>query len=229
MNSSLEIQILQHVFANHDLLKEALTHPSSTKARNSQKLDSPNYERLEFLGDTVLGLVIAELLLELFPAEREGALAKRHAGLVCGETLTKIARTIGLGEYMVLSASEEASGGRENDANLENTLEALLGALYLDGGLPAAKPFILRYWSDLARDMKEPPKDPKTHLQELVQSSGKPIPVYTMIANEGPDHAPVFTMEVQIEGYPPMQGTGTSKRLAEREAAARMLEIVCSS
>ena len=220
-------EILHYAFKNPALLNKALTHPSVSR-ENKSTGKIINYERLEFLGDGVLGLVIAEMLFKMFPLEREGPLAKRHAGLVKGETVAKIAFSLNIGDYIIMTDGEEAMGGRKNANNVENSLEAIIGAIYLDGGIDPAKEFIHRYWRDEAKRMKEPPKDPKTALQEWVQSRKIPIPSYCLIASDGPAHAPEFTVEVKINGFRPLQAKGFSKKVAEKEAAklllARILE-----
>ncbi len=209
-------KITGYNFKDESLLEEALSHPSVAE-------DGKNYERLEFLGDAVLSLVVSEMLYTNFPDEKEGALAKRRSALVCGETLSKVAQEIGLGEHIRMGVGEDASGGRENPANLENAMEAVIAALYLDGGLEVAREFVLKNLEPLAQEMTSPPKDPKTHLQEWAQARGLPVPEYRVVSEEGPSHEPVFTVEVGLPGYPPAQAQGASKRKAEREAAANML------
>jgi len=199
-------------------LEAALTH-SSTGAAD-------NYERLEFLGDRVLGLVMAQILFETFTAENEGGLAKRHAALVQGSTLAEIAREIDLGAFMILSDAERAAGGADNDNILADGLEALIGALYLDSGLPACHKAIEKLWSNRVSVMREPPRDSKTALQEWAQGQGLPLPVYEIIKREGPDHAPVFEMQVSVQGFSPQGAQGSSIRAAEKEAASRLLETV---
>jgi ribonuclease-3 len=183
-----------------------------------------NNQRLEFLGDRVLGLVVAEMLYAAFPEAREGDLAKRHAALVCGETLAGVAEKIGLGEEMILSDSELGTGGRGNVSNLEDACEALIGALYVDGGLEPARQFITTHWQSLLREMITPPKDPKTALQEWAQGQGLGLPEYHEVARTGPAHAPEFLIEVTVEGYPPASGRAASKRAAEQAAAKALLE-----
>lgn len=207
---------LGHRFAKAGLAAEAATHPSCAFSYNNQ--------RLEFLGDTVLALVVANLLYRLFPAEREGDLAKRHAALVRGETLVGFVRDKGLAAFLQLNEGEESCGGRENPANLEDYCEALLGAVYLDGGLESAESVILPYWEPLAAGVKAPPKDPKTALQEWAQARGKPLPTYHLAAKEGPSHAPLFTVEVSVEGSATCAATASTKRVAERKAAKLLLE-----
>ena len=207
-----------YVFNNPALLELALTHPSANKSHNNQ--------RLEFLGDSILGAVIAKLLYEMFPGESEGELARRLAGLVRGETLTQIARDIGLGEKLRIAASEAKLGGRDNPSNLEDAIEALIGAMYLDGGMAAAEQFILSRWTPLAKIAGAPPKDAKTALQEWAQARGLPVPAYTVKSSTGPAHAPEFTMEVSVNGYPPAEATAHSKRAAEQLAAEVLLKTL---
>ncbi len=208
-------QALNHRFHDDALLKQALTHSSC--------INVPNNQRLEFLGDAVLGMIVAEMLYTHFPLEKEGDLARRQAALVRGETLARIARENNMGEHLILSASEEALGGRENDSNLEDVCEALIGALYLDGGLQAAKAFVLSRWEIYAAKLKEAPKDAKTTLQEWAQGRGMPVPVYSLIEQTGPAHAPLFIVQVEVKGHTPAQGQAKSKRQAEQLAAAELL------
>ena len=158
-------------FKDESLLKLALTHPSIVKVQSNQ--------RLEFLGDSILGAVVAKILYDAYPAEQEGDLARRHAALVRGETLTQVARDIHLGEALNIAAGEVQGGGRDNASNLEDALEALIGALYLDGGMDAAEIFITPRWTKLADAMGAAPKDAKTALQEWAQGHGLPVPAYT--------------------------------------------------
>lgn len=201
-------------FGDAALLARALTHPSLAGQGNNQ--------RLEFLGDAVIGLIVANILHELFPHEQEGELARRRAGLVRGETLTQIARDIALGDALKLAASEK----RDNPSNLEDALEALLGAIYLDGGLSAAEAFIGPRMRALALTNLTPPKDAKTALQEWSQARGLPVTHYALIATTGPAHAPEFTVEATVQGFAPQRAQAASKRLAEQQAAATLLERV---
>lgn len=204
-------------FQDEQLLQRAITHPSMGKA-------NPNYERLEFLGDSVLGLIISSELFKRYPDEAEGELTKRLAGLICGETLVKIAEKLQIAEHISMSESESKSGGRDNKANLENVMEAIIGALYLDQGFRAAQAFVLREWEQLIDNMVEPPKDAKSALQEWAQGRGLPLPDYNVTNQDGPSHAPEFTISVSIQGFPAEDGTGTSKRTAEQEAATKLLK-----
>jgi ribonuclease-3 len=205
--------VLDHEFADPALLRQAVLH------RSAAPTGDPGYERLEFLGDRVLGLVVTDMLMAAFPSEKEGALARRLAGLVRRESLADIARRLGLGQYIRLSRSEEECGGRDNDTILADVCEAIIGALYQDGGLEAARSFVQRHWSERLAAAIEPPRDAKTALQEWAQGRGLPLPVYRVISRTGPDHAPEFTVSVEVEGQASDRGTGASKRLAEQAAA----------
>lgn len=215
---------LEHRFTDPVLLEKALTHSSvSGTGRTGAE---GTYERLEFLGDRVLGLVIAEWLLSHYPRDREGALAKRLAALVRRETLAEVAQAIRLGPCLRLSPGEEDSGGRANPTILADACEAVIGALYLDAGLETARRFIRRYWAPFLEGRSPPPFEPKTSLQEWAQARGKPLPVYRVVSQTGPDHAPHFAVEVAVDGLPCAVGTGSSKRVAERQAAAALLHRV---
>ena len=216
--------ILDHTFADPGLLGRALTHCSL--ARNAAERLETN-ERLEFLGDRVLGLVVAEMLFERFPREEEGALARRHAALVCRESLARVAGAgLDLGRFLAFGRSEEDGGGRENPALLANACEAVIAALYLDGGLAAADRFIRTHWQVLMEEDPRPPKDPKTGLQEWAQARSLALPGYRVVERSGPDHAPTFIVEAEIVGYPAARAEGSSKRLAERAAAETLLETL---
>lgn len=208
-------QNIGHQFDHTERLQAALTHSSSGAAHN--------YERLEFLGDRVLGLVMAHILYDAFPQESEGDLAKRHAALVQGTTLAQMARRIGLGDLIVLSDAERAAGGAENDNILADSLEAVIGALYMDAGLDACHRVIRDVWSDDIHVLTEPPQDPKTALQEWAQARGLPLPSYNVVGKEGPDHAPLFDICVSVDGFDPVTARGSSRRAAEKDAAAVLL------
>lgn len=197
-------------------IEAALTH-SSTGVEF-------NYERLEFLGDRVLGLVMAQILYDKFPDESEGGMAKRHAALVQGKTLAEIARAMDLGSIMILSDAERAAGGAENENILADGLEALFGALYLDAGLGACYKAIEKLWDNRVEVMSEAPQDSKTALQEWAQARGLPLPAYELVTREGPDHAPVFDIQVAVKGFPPQRASGSSIRAAEKEAARILLD-----
>ncbi len=211
---------LGHGFARPELLVRALTHPSAATRQGG--IDD-SYERLEFLGDRVLGLIVADLLLARYPREPEGALALRHTELVRRETLAEVAAEIGLDDYLRLAKGEEAAGERYNPALLANACEAVIAALYLDGGLAAAWAFVERLWSARLEADAHPPQDAKTALQEWTQGRALGLPEYREVGREGPAHEPYFTLEVEVEGAAPAQGEGRSKRLAEQAAAERLL------
>ncbi len=214
-------QDLGHRFRRPELLTQALTHPSVAQTPGER---AATYERLEFLGDRVLGLVIARLLFETFPDEPEGDLAPRFTNLVRREGLARVAADIGLGEHVILSRGEEETGGKQNPGILADVLEAVLAALYLDGGLETADRFIRRHWNELMTEDAVPPKDSKTRLQEWAQGRGLPLPEYRETGRQGPPHAPLFTVQVSLPGQHPASATGPSKRAAEQKAAAALLE-----
>ena len=220
--SALEplIEVLGHRFAAPALLVEALTHPSMT-GRHGQAHRS--YERLEFLGDRVLGLIVAEMLWRRFPDETEGELTRRHASLVRREALIEVARGFGLAGFVRVSQGEGQAGARENGSVLADALEAVIAALFLDGGLEAARSFVSRNWAPLLEASATPPRDPKTELQEWAQGRGRGLPVYETVAVEGPAHKHIFTVSVRVEGAEPATATGGSKRAAEAAAAAVLL------
>ncbi len=214
-----------HKFSDARLAAEALTHRSALDRRPELKAAFPNgNERLEFLGDRVLSLAMADFLLCRFPHEREGDLARRHAALVKASTLAEIANEIGLGPHISLGDSERADGGKVKPTIVADALEALLGAVFLDAGFVAAAACVERLWNARIGEHLSAPRDAKTALQEWVQARRLPLPDYREIGREGPPHAPVFVVEVTIKGHSPAQGKGGSKREAERIAAAALLE-----
>jgi ribonuclease III len=219
-------RFIGHDFARPELLSEALTHPSAlgpTRGRKRQMLARRGYERLEFLGDRVLGLVIADLLWRVFADEPEGLLTRRHTYLVRRETLARVAEEIGLGGHIVLSPAEAAAGGSANPAILADSCEAVIAAIYVDGGFDAAARFVRRFWEPLIDAMEEPPRDPKTALQEWAQARGLGLPRYELVATSGPDHALQFTVAASIAGGDVATATASAKRTAEAGAAAVLL------
>ena len=213
-------ELIGYVFADKDLAMRALTHSSYGDGRRK----TPDYERLEFLGDRVLGLMTAETLFFL-SSEKEGALARRLNALVRKETCARIARRLGIGEALLISPSEEKQGGREKTSILGDACESLLGAIYLDGGFVAARAFFDTHWKeDIAAVTNKSMKDPKTALQEKASVTNKTLPVYTILERSGPDHKPLFVIEVEVEGVGKAKGTGKSKKDAERYAAVHLLE-----
>lgn len=206
------------------LLQAAVTHPSATPT--SLRGQATVYERLEFLGDRVLALVVADMLLTRFPAEKEGALAQRHAALVRREALARVARQLTLGHYLILSRGEEEAGGRDNPAILADACEAVIGALFTSAGFDVASAFIRRRWTPLMEESNTPPKDAKTALQEWAQGRGQHLPVYEIVNVDGPAHEPIFSISVTVAGEPPVTASGGSKRLAEQAAARALLDRV---
>lgn len=209
-------QRISYQFANLNLVEEALTHPSLSKD-NPHK---PNYQRLEFLGDKVLGLVVGEYLMKNYPNEMEGYLSRRQASLVSGENLAEIALKIGLEQVLKVSSGEKKLGGKLNKRNLENSLEALIGAIYLDSDYSEAKNFIMKFWQDSFERDVVPPKDPVSELQEYVQIRTKQLPIYDTIKDGGLDHAPTFisTVKLPIDNLQ-FSASGKSKKEAQKAVA----------
>jgi ribonuclease-3 len=210
---------LGHTFSDPSLLTRALSHAS---------IGTESNERLEFLGDRVLGLIVADRLYEQFPAETEGGLAVRFNARVRREACAKVAEAAGLAPHLIMAGSEHASGGRNKAAILAGACEAVIAALYLDGGMNAAKAFVTRYWEDAFSTLApELLHDAKTALQEWAQSGAlkqRVQPIYAVKERSGPDHAPMFVVEVRVPDHQPQSGEGPTKRDAEQDAASRMLQ-----
>jgi len=218
-------RVLGHTFSDPEILAQALTHRGAlgTHRKDGKPVTAAEgNERLEFLGDRVLGLVVADALLRTFPEEDEGALAPRFAALVSAPALARVAAGFGLPEHIKLARGQRADTAET--AVLADACEAVIGALYLDGGLAAAEKFISQHWQPLMHADIVPPKDAKTALQEWAQGRGLPLPAYRVIESSGPAHAPSFTMAVLVQGYPETIGQGRTKRLATQAAAATLLE-----
>jgi len=211
---------LGHRFARPDLLIEALTHPSMSSPTR------PDNQRLEFLGDRVLGLVMSETLLAADPLAAEGKLAPRFNALVRKETCADVARDLDIGAVLRLGRSEMLSGGRRKAALLGDAMEAVIAAIYLDAGLEAAKSVILAGWGQRIDGVEDDARDPKTALQEWAQAQGQPPPSYTETGRTGPDHAPVFTINAQLASGQSAQAQAPSKRRAEQSAAQALLQQV---
>lgn len=207
-----------YAFSNRALLREALTHGSVHEGQKKRC----DYDRLEFLGDRVLGLCVAERLLAEHKGEQEGELAPRLNALVNRHACAKAARAAKLGEALVLSPAEEAHGGRQKEAILGDICESVIAALYLDGGLETARAFIHRFWGDAFEDAKTVRRDAKTALQEWAAAKKKHLR-YVDIEQLGPEHAPRFVIEAHVEGFEPVRGEGSSKRDAQRIAAEAFL------
>ena len=218
-NSALESRI-GYRFKDGALLDCALTHISALKGPRNR---AGSYQRMEFLGDHVLGLVISDMLFRNFPKADEGELSRRLADLVRKETCAEIAATIDLGAAVRLGSSEINAGARKRPAILADVCEAVIGAAYLDGGYEAAAGLVERLWQVRMKAKAQPLRDPKTVLQEWAQARGLPTPAYREVARSGPDHDPEFRVAVQLSGLAPAEGMGRSKRAAEQAAAAAML------
>ncbi|MEO1029470.1 MAG: ribonuclease III [Pseudomonadota bacterium] len=208
-------------FQDGDLLTAAFTHPSALPGQDVGKRSN---QRLEFLGDRVLGLVIAERLFRRRPTEREGALAPRLNRYVKKSACADAFRRLSLGDYLLLGVSEKKGGGHEKEGILGDACEALIGALYLDGGLKPAKNFIEKAWADQFSSGVTRLKDSKTLLQEWVQSRNLPLPTYTEVSRSGPDHALEFVMSVAVKSHGEVEASGSTKQGAERAAAQKMLD-----
>ncbi len=209
---------LGHAFARPELLIEALTHPSTATDIHNQ--------RLEFLGDRVLGLVIAETLLARDPAADEGQLAPRLNALVRKETCAEVATELDLGAALRMGRSEALSGGRRKTALLGDAMEAVIAAVYLDGGLAPARALILRHWEPRIEAAPRQARDAKTALQEWAQARGLRPPTYDDLDREGPDHAPIFSVAARLEDGRAATGSDASKRAAQQRAAEALLARV---
>lgn len=215
--------IIGYKFTNSLLLAEALTHPSLAYETQRPRFDN---QRLEFLGDAVIQLVLTELLYEMFPGFNEGRLTKLRARLVSGEALYRFAKSIDLGDYVMMGKGEEATGGRERVSTLADAFEALMGALFLDGGLEAARKAIINVCSDAVARVAESPeeKNPKGQLQEILQAIAQESPVYQVVGESGPDHMKNFHVKVIWKGLELGEGEGNSKKDAEIKAAWSAIE-----
>lgn len=208
-----------YVFSNRALLTKALTHSSARSASQPRS----DYERLEFLGDRVLGLSIAEMVSNAFPDSSEGDLARKFNRLVRGGACAKVGARVGLGAQLVLSESEAGHGGRTKETILADAMEAVLGAIFIEAGFDVARDVIVKLWSPLLDGLPHVAVDPKSALQEWAQGNGLPLPEYREKARKGPDHAPNFVSQVKVAGFEPADGEGSSKRAAEQAAATAFL------
>jgi ribonuclease-3 len=209
-------------FADRSLLDRALTHISALAPSPSPRR-ADSYQRLEFLGDRVLGLAVAAMLCAHFPEAEEGELSRRLAVLVRKETCADIAREWGAGDFLRLGEGEALSGGKKKSALLGDICESIIGAVYLDGGFAAARDLVVRAFAERMRNPTRPLRDPKTMLQEWAQARGLSPPLYKLSARSGPDHAPAFVIAVTIPGFEPVEARGGSKRAAEQAAAQAFL------
>ena len=216
---------LGYVFNNASLLENALTHSSYSNENKGSALSCN--ERLEFLGDAVLGFIVAEYLFGRFPDLPEGRMTRLRAELVCEKALNEVSKTLGLGEHLLLGRGEAANGGRERPSINADAVEAVIAAMYLDGGMEASKGFVKRFILDVFEaGNARPDKDSKSELQELIQQKSGQTLEYRLISESGPDHMKTFTVEVLLNGRALAQGEGRSKKDAERHAAAKALEVL---
>ena len=214
--------IIGRRFNDRELLRRALTHPSAVEGTDAESF----YERLEFLGDSILGFIIAEETFRRFPSMREGGMTRIKVSLVAGSVLSNVARDLGLLDTLIVGRSERGTGGRGLNSALENTYEALTAAIYLDGGLDDARSWVLRTLGPLITEgVASTPENPKSQLQELVQASGETA-VYHTVAAEGPPHARTFSVTVDVAGATLGEGSGRTKREAEAAAAFEALEVL---
>ncbi len=221
-------QRLGHTFADRALLRDALTHPSLTMARvhRGKGTTASPYERLEFLGDRMVGLAMAEMLWRRFPDEAEGALSRRFTALVCQDPMAEVALELGLDKAILLCEGTEKDNGRSNRSILADTCEAVIGAVYADAGFDVARRLVERLWTDRIAQAVRPPQDAKTALQEWAQGRGHPLPSYTVVTQDGPSHAPTFRIRVKVEDAGTAYAEGASKRIAEQAAAAALLNRI---
>jgi len=218
-NTGVLVDRIGYRFTDETLLDRALTHISALSGRSR----TGSYQRFEFLGDRVLGLAVSDMLLRAYPKADEGELSKRLAELVRKETCAEVAREMDLGAAVRLGSSELNAGGRKRTAILADVCEALVGAVFLDGGYAAASALVERFWGERMRALARPPRDAKTALQEWAQARGLPTPVYKEIERSGPHHNPEFRVTVELPDRAPAEGRGRSKRAAEQAAAAALL------
>jgi ribonuclease-3 len=211
---------INHTFADPSLLTTALTHVSALKTARRR---GDSYQRLEFLGDHVLGLIVSDMLYRAFPKANEGELSKRLADLVRKETCADVASSLGLLEGIKLGQVGAGADARLRTSVIGDICEAVIGAIFLDGGYPAAEQFVQRNWEERMRTLKRPLRDPKTVLQEWAQGRGLPTPVYREVERTGPHHDPVFRIAVDLPGLAPAEGVGSNKRAAEKLAASAMI------
>lgn len=209
-----------YAFKDRSLLREALTHGSANDGARAKRR---SYDRLEFLGDRVLGLIVADRLFAEHSNEDEGELAPRYNALVNRAACARAARAADLGAALILSPSEEGSGGRGKDAILADICESVIAALYIDGGIDASRAFVAKFWADAFDEVRTAPRDAKTALQEWAAAKRRGLS-YVVVERSGPEHAPHFVVDAVIDGFEPTRGEGGSKREAQRAAAAAFLK-----
>lgn len=215
-------KILNYNFKNKELLKEALTHPSLSINKKIK-----NYERLEFLGDSILSMVIIEYLYKKYKNEKEGQLSKRKSYLVSKDILSNIARNMNIGKYIIMTKGEEKTGGRDNKNNLENVMEAIIGAIYLDSNIDTVRKFILNIWKPIDKEEKTPHNDPKTKLQEWSQKIYKQTPEYKLIKEEETiDNRKIFYIKLTLPNGINLKDSGYNIKEIEEKLAQNMLKTI---
>lgn len=215
--------ILGHKFKNQDLLITALSHPSLCYSKQKK---CSNYERLELLGDAVLSLIILDLLLKKYPDSNEGELSKRKSYLVCTDALSSIGNKIGIGKYIIMTEGEEKLHGRESPKIIENVMESIIGALYLDGGLEIAKNFVEKNWIELINNQTEFVKDPKTRLQEWAQKHKYNIPEYIVLGQEGSEANPIFEIGAKVGDLPIFSVKAENKKECQIKSAKLLINYI---
>lgn len=215
--------LLDWPIQNIALFEEAFLHPSCSYLKAS---GGRNYQRLEFLGDRILGLLISETLLKLFPNEHEGKIARRFTALVCMDMLTEISQKLNFAQFLFVLPGASEEGLKNSASSLADVVESVIAALYLDAGLEKTRAFIEKHWMTYIQGHVSPPKDPKSTLQEWLQAQGLPLPSYDLVETKGPLHNPIFVVEVKGEGFLSAQGEGNSKKVAEHKAAQQVLSIL---
>jgi len=221
-------QKIGYTFKSAKLIEEAFTHPSCLglgPVLSAQK----SYERLEFLGDAILTFIITELLIKNFPKETEGQLTKRRATLIKGGVLVRVGKEIEILNHLITARSIGAFNESESFKITEDMTEALLGAIYLDGGMQACKKFVIQYWTPFLFKEIVPDDDPKTYVQEWSQKRGFGLPKYNLISKSGTAHAPIFTIEVAVANLPTFSASSVAKKLAEKAAAKALIEYIKSN
>lgn len=214
---------LGYTFKNQEIIETALRHSSMCYSKHKK---CNNYERLELLGDSVLSLIILDMLLKAYEDLSEGEIAKRKSNLVCSETLSQIAKNIGLGEYIIMTKGEEKLNGRSNQHILEDIMESIIGGIYVDSGLEEARKFVEKHWTELVKEQKDIQKDPKSRLQEWLQKHQYVIPEYKLVKEEGDDSQPTFTMKILVDDFPEFIEQGKTKKEAEKKLATKMIEYI---
>ena len=216
-------KVFEYSFKNEDLLISALSHPSLCYSKQNK---CNNYERLELLGDSVLSLVVLELLLNEYKDLDEGEISKRKSYLVCTEALSKIGQSIDLGKYIYMAKGEEKLNGRKNPKIIENVMEAVIGALYLDGGFDVVKNFIKKYWFHLIKEQKTIEKDPKSRLQEWAHKKKYNVPEYFVVGQSGSEANPIFEIEAKLSNLPTFSAKATSKKEGEINSAKLLIDYI---